>query len=214
METVDIINLWKNQNALLERQLIVNKRLLNKMIRHEAGSALKGIRMTRWVGIFMGVLWCLFFGYIAIVSWLEGNVFFSCSVSINVMVTAIATGLYIYHLKLLDAVDISETVLEAQQQLIKLKESNLKTLGFLWVQLPVFSTWYMTTEWMQRSPLTFWGIQVPVVLLQAFIGVWLYRNLNYRNHDKKWFRWFVSKGEFASIEKAINFMKEIEDGEE
>lgn len=210
METIDVINLWKRQNALMEKQLVVNKRLLNEMIRYRTSSSLRGVRLIRWIGIFAGVLWCLVFGFIAIVSWLEGNIFFSASVSVNVIVTATATGLYISHLRLLDAVDVSETIVEAQQKLIKLKESNLKTLGLLWLQLPVFSTWYMSTEWMEQSPLTFWGIQVPVVLLQAFIGFWLYRNLNYRNHDKKWFRWFVSKGEFASIEKAITFMKATE----
>ena len=47
--------------------------------------------------------------------------------------------------------------------------------------------WFMSNEWI--------------------IGVWLYKNLNIKNHEKKW---FMSKGEFGRIKKANEFLKEIE----
>jgi hypothetical protein len=51
-------------------------------------------------------------------------------------------------------------------------------------------------------------------VIEAIIGIWLYRNLNYKNHSKRWFKWMVSRGELARINKANAFLKEIEEFKE
>lgn len=211
MEHTDILELWKSQNAKLDEAISINKKLLKENLAHKAKSALAGLKATRRVGIVFGVLWCAAITFILIVSWQHTNWLFKSAFIIHIVVSLIAVGLYIYHLVLLNNFDNSQSIICAQRELVQLKFSNLKTLGILWLQLPVFSMWVMTDTWMHSSPSTFWFIQVPVVLVEFVIGVWLYRNLNYRNHQKKWFRWFVSKGEFGKINKANSFLQEIEE---
>lgn len=211
MEDMEIISLWKAQNARIDQSLTLNRKLLHETLQQKARISLKGLRTIRWTGIILGIGWCIGIATLLLSSWPVSSVVFKISLGINFFVTAIAVGLYIYHLVLIHGFDNSQNIVTAQQKLSELKVSNLKTLGVLWIQLPVFSTWYMSVDWMQQSPLSFWGIQVPIVLLQALAGLWLYRNLNIRNHDKKWFRWFVSKGEFARIEKALEITKEMEE---
>jgi len=211
MEDMEIINLWKAQNARIDQSLTLNRKLLHDTLHQKARISLQGLRTVRWAGIILGIGWCIGIAALVLSSWPVTSVIFKISLGINFFVTAIAVGLYIYHLVLIDGFDNSQDIVTAQQKLTELKVSNLKTLGILWLQLPVFSTWYMSVEWMQQSPLSFWGIQVPVVLLQAMAGLWLYRNFNVKNRDKKWFRWFVSKGEFARIAKAQEITREMEE---
>ncbi|MFT3946702.1 MAG: hypothetical protein QM763_06980 [Agriterribacter sp.] len=211
MEHTDILALWKSQNAKLDEAISINKKLLKENLANKAKSALGGLKAIRWAGIIFGLLWCAAIAFVLIVSWTYSNWFFKSAFIIHIVVSLIAVGLYMYHLVLLNNFDNSQTVVSAQRALVELKFSNLKTLGILWLQLPVFSIWFMTNDWMHNSPGTFWLIQVPIVLIQLFIGIWLYRNLNYRNHQKKWFKWFVSKGEFGKINKANSFLLEIEE---
>lgn len=211
MEYTDIQTLWKSQNAKLDEAISINKKLLKESLTNKAKSVLGGLKTVRWVGIVFGILWCAAIAFVLIVSWNHTNWFFKSAFIIHIIVSLIAVGLYIYHLALLTNFNNSQTVVSAQRELVELKFSNLKTLGILWLQLPVFSMWFMSNEWMHNSPVTFWFVQVPIVLVQLLIGAWLYRNLNYRNHHKKWFKWFVSKGEFGKIDKANSFLQEIDE---
>ena len=133
------------------------------------------------------------------------------SAVIHLIVTAIAVIFYIRHLVLIDQFDNSQSIVEAQEKLVELSDSNLRVMGSLLLQLPVFSTFYIDMEWIINSPLSFWAIQVPFVLIQLVLGIWLFRNLNSKNVDKKWFSWFVHKGEFARIKKAMSLLNEIEE---
>ena len=210
MENIDLIALWKEQNQKIEQNLKINKQLLEENLDGKIKTTLSGLKSIRIVGIVFGVIWCVLMAFIVIVSWHQTNWFFKSALIIHIAVSIAAIGLYIYHLVLLNNFNNNQSVLHAQEQLFKLQLSNLKTLGILWLQLPVFSMWFMSNEWLQNSPTTFWFIQMPIVLIQAIIGVWLYKNLNIKNHEKKWFKWFISKGEFGKIKKANDLLREIE----
>lgn len=211
MEHIDILDVWRSQNAKLDEVININKKLLKENLSNKAKFALGGLKFTRWAGIIFGIFWCAGVAFVLIVAWKYTNWFFKSALIGHIIATLIAMGLYIYHLVLLKNFNNSKTVVSAQRELVELKFSNLKTLGILWLQLPVFSMWFMTDDWMHNSPSTFWLIQVPIVLIQLFIGIWLYGNLNYRNRQKKWFKWFVSKGEFGKIDKANIFLQEIDE---
>lgn len=210
MEATDFIILWKEQYQKIDQALAINKQLLIHSLEGKAKSAVSSFKTVRWTGIIFGIFWCVAVGFVLIVSWGYTNWFFKSSLFIHLLVSVTAIGLYVYHLALLHNFNNSQNIVQAQKQLIRLQRSNLRTLGLLWLQLPVFSTWFMSTEWMQNSPATFWFIQVPVVLVQLFAGIWLYKNLDYKNHEKKWFKWFVSKGEFGKINKANALLQEID----
>ena len=124
----------------------------------KAKTTLSGLKSIRIVGIVFGVLWCVLMTFIVIVSWHQTNWFFKSAFIIHIAVSIDATGLYVCHLVLLNDFNNNQSVLHAQEQLFELQLSNLKTKGILWLQLPVFSMWFMSNEWI--------------------IGVWLYKNLN------------------------------------
>lgn len=210
MEDMELKMLWQSYDAKLERSLALNVKNMEEIHKLKAVSALRGFKGTRWLGIIFGAFWVLFIGFLIYHSLEMSKIFFVLSASIHLVVSLIAVVVYIKHLVLIDQFDNSQTVLEGQEKLMRLNASNLRVLGLLLLQLPVFSTFYITFDWIRNDPQSFWLIQMPVVLVQAFIGIWFYRNLDEKNRDKKWFKWFMSKGEFGSISKALVFLKEIE----
>ncbi len=211
MEESQIIQLWKSYDARLEQSLSLNTRNFNEIRKMKASSALRPLKGIRWLGIVVGLIWSIFVGTLTWYAWSVSAYFFVVSAIIHLIVTGIAVVFYIRHLMLIDQFDNSQTIVEAQEKLVMLRDSNLRVMGILFLQLPVFSTFYINVDWIIKSPLSFWAIQVPFVLIQLVLGIWLFRNLNSKNVDKKWFAWFVHKGEFASIKKAMSLLNEIEE---
>jgi SpoU rRNA Methylase family len=210
MEDNELINIWKTQDTQINQNVSLNQNTLLETLRKTGKSTLWGLQIIRWIGIFVGIIWCLGVSGVLIIAWNYSNIFFKSALIINLLCTATAVFLYAYHLQLLRVFN-ALPVAVAQQRLIALRNSNLKTFGILWLQLPVFSMWYITDEWMRDSPYTLWFIHFPLVLVQAYIGFWIYRNFDYKNHDKKWFRWFISQGEFKNINKAMSILAQIEE---
>lgn len=210
MEDNELINIWKAQDHQIRQKMELNTEALHETLRKEGKSSLWGLKIIRWVGIIIGIFWCLGVLGILIIAWNHSNIFFKSSLIINFLCTAAAVFLYAYHLRLLKVFN-ALSVAVAQQRLMALRNSNLKTFGILWLQLPVFSMWFITDDWIQNSPYTLWFIHFPLVLVQAYIGFWIYWNFDYKNHDKKWFRWFVSQGEFKRIDKAMSILAQIEE---
>jgi hypothetical protein len=63
---------------------------------------------------------------------------------------------------------------------------------------------------MKQDP-AFWHIAFPVTLLLAAGSIWLYRNIDIRNADKKWFRLLFSGKEWTSVIRAMKYLGEIEE---
>jgi hypothetical protein len=210
MTEVQLLQIWKSYDEKLEKSLLVNAKNIADIQKLKASSALHSLKGIKWLGILLGVVWVLFIGFLLWHSLSFSKIFFVVSAAIHLIVSFIAIGVYIKHLVLIHQFDNSQSIVEAQQKLIMLNTSSLQVLRLLLVQLPVFSTFYITFDWIQQSPLSFWLIQVPVVLLQTVLGIWLYRNLQYKNHDKKWFKWLMGSGEFAPVKRAMDFLNEIE----
>jgi hypothetical protein len=61
------------------------------------------------------------------------------------------------------------------------------------------------------NPVKFFLITLPVSLLFLFLSIWLFRNINYKNMEKKWFRVLFGSSEWTSVVQAIKFMNEIEE---
>ena len=209
MTEVQLLQIWKSYDEKLEKSLSLNAQTIAEIQKLKAASALHSLKGVKWLGILLGVVWVLVVGVLWWHSLSFSKLFFVVSAALHLIISVIAIGVYIKHLVLIHQFDNSQSIVEAQQKLVMLNTSSLQILRLLLVQLPVFSTFYITFDWIQQSPLSFWLIQVPIVLLQAALGIWLYRNLHYKNRDKKWFKWLMGSGEFAPVKRAMDFLNEI-----
>jgi hypothetical protein len=146
--------------------------------------------------LLVGVLWVGIGGIalssIYLNSFSEANKFFLFSASIQVGLTAMALFVYLYQLITIYQVDITDPILRTQEKLSNLKMSTLWVTRILFLQLPVW-----TTFWWNETMLTDWGILQWVVTLFftisfTVIAIWLFFNIKYENRNKKWFQLIFS----------------------
>ena len=87
------------------------------------------------------------------------NLFFLFSATIQIGLTAIALIIYIYQLIKIYEVDITDPILKTQNKLANLKTSTLWITRILFLQLPVWTTFYWNTSMIENGNWFLWIIQ-------------------------------------------------------
>jgi len=210
MDHLEMINLWKKYDEKLEKTLSINYRLITELQQQKAKKALKPAKRIKLFGIIIGIIFVLFLSFLAFHSLTLEKIFFTGSLIAIIVFTLIAIIAYIYHIKLINDIDHSESIMQIQHKLSKLQLSTIKTTAVLFLQTPFYATWFISFKWIEESPMSFYFIHLPIVALLAFTGIWLYRNIDSKNAEKKWFRVLMGDKEWASTIKSARFLQEIE----
>jgi len=216
MEDTQLEDMWKeysreiaNAKILNMQSWLVNSKTFEYLQIHKAHSKLKSLAHFKTGAVLLGILWVLFLGMLVYGNRFK-NIYFSASVLMMMIFSMIAIAVYIKHIVLINQINLSENIIEVQEKLAELQASTINSVRILWLQLPFYTTFFWNSQWM-ASDIKFWLIAFPITLLFIALTIWLYRNISYRNVDKKWFRLLFSGGEWAPVIKAINYLKEIED---
>lgn len=213
MENLEIINLWKQYDEKLEKSLSLNQKILVELQQQKAKNALKPARNYKYIAVFVGLTYIALIAYFLYHLSSFASIFVNISVAIHLLVTIIAVGMYIRQLVLISEIDRSEDILQMQQKMAKLKSSTLKVIAVCFLQFPVFATWNINFDLINDRPLAFWLIQVPIVALFTYVGVWFYKNINLKNINKRWFRMMFYGAEWNAILKSGKFMEELNEFE-
>jgi len=208
---MELKNLWKEYDRRIEEAKTINLKTFEFLQTQKAKSKLNALStFKKWV-IFAGILWIAFLVFLIVNSLAISKIYFVLSLSAIVIFNIIAVAVYIKHVILIHEIDNSESLIEAQQKTAELQASTLQITRILFLQTPFYSTFFWSQGMINSNPTAFFLISVPVALLFCFASFWLYRNINYKNVDKKWFKILFGSSEWTSVVKAIQFMKEIED---
>lgn len=210
MENIEIINLWKQYDEKLEKSLSLNQKIIAELQQQKAKNALRPARNYKYIAVLVGLAYTAFISYFLYHLSSIASVFINLSVGIHLIVTLIATGMYVRQLVLINQIDTSDNIIQMQQKMAKLQSSTLRVIGICFLQFPVFATWNIRLELIEKNPIAFWFIQVPTTLLFTYIGIWFYKNINIQNINKRWFRMMFWGSEWKSILKSGQFLKEIE----
>ena len=210
MENIEIINLWKQYDEKLEKSLSLNQKIIAELQQQKAKNVLKSsFRVKLWT-VILGLLYVATLVYFISFSFSFASIYLKVSIGLHALVCFIAILIYINQLVQIKQIDNAENVVQMQQKLAKLKVSTVNVVAILFLQLPVFSTFNITEKLIYETPLNFWFIQVPIVLLFAAAGIWLYKIIDIKNMDKKWFKMMFYGSDWSSIIKSGKFLKEIE----
>lgn len=210
MENIEIINLWKQYDEKLEKSLSLNQKIIAELQQQKAKNALRPARNYKYVAVLIGLAYAAFIAFFLYHFSSFASIFINLSVGIHLIVTLIATGMYVRQLVLINQIDTSDNIIQMQQKMAKLQSSTLRAIGICFLQFPVFATWNIRLELIEKNPVAFWFIQVPITLLFTYIGIWFYKNINTQNINKRWFRMMFWGSEWKSILKSAQFLKEIE----
>lgn len=206
--------LWQSSNEKLEGSLKVNQKNTDDITKLKVKNFLSSMKPIKIFTLIIGILWVAVLGFVIVNLFINAyekiSLFFLFSASIQVLLTAIAVGVYIYQLDLINKIDFSEPILTIQGKLSKLKLSTLNVTRILFLQLPVWTTFYWNEKMFANENLVLWIMQGIITLSLTYLAVWLYFNIKYENRNKKWFQWIFRGKEWQPILQSMVLLNQIE----
>lgn len=209
MKEQDILSLWKSYDEKLSEQLIINRHLSTEVTQLKIESLLTSMRPIKVFTIAVGVLWVLAVDVVIFNSFTVASPFFIVSAFIQVLLTKLAIGIYIYQLVLLDRLDVSTSIVDMQRRIASLRISTLWLPRILLLQLPVWTTFYLTWEMLSHADPGWLVLQFATTFGFLYAALWLFINIRIENRDKRWFRVLFSGKEWTPLMKAGEMMEEI-----
>lgn len=209
MEDNDIINLWRSYGQKLEENLQLNKRNAEDITRIKVQSFLASMKPWKIFTIVVGILWVGLVDLLIIKTFPAANWFFIISAGIQVLLTKLAIIIYLYQLILIHQQDISEPILETQRKLASLKSTTLWVARILFLQLPVWTTFYWNKSMLVNGNMPLYVLQIVITGAFLFAAVWLFANIKNENKDKKWFRLIFTGPEWTPVMRSIELLNQV-----
>lgn len=211
MQESEILNLWKIYNKKLEENLVLNKKNAEDITRIKVKSFLSSMKPIKLYTILVGIMWVVFVDVIIFSHLQDANLFFLLSAGIQVVLTKAAIVIYFYQLILIHRVDISEPVVATQLRLARLKSTTLWVARLLFLQLPVWTTFYWNQSMLENGNLTLYIIQAITTLVFSYLAVWLFVNIRYENKNQKWFRLIFDGKEWTPVIKSMELLNQLDE---
>ncbi|GAB4021740.1 hypothetical protein GCM10028808_67520 [Spirosoma migulaei] len=210
MQDIELINLWKSYSQKLDDSLALNRKNAEDLTKIKVQSLLASMKPLKLFTLLVGILWVIFVDSLLIVLFPFVSPFFLVSAAIQVLLTKLAIGIYLYQLILIQQVDISEPIIKTQDTLARLTASTLWVTRLLFLQLPVWTTFYLTTRLVENGTGAFYLVQSAITLAFTILAIWLFRNINYANRDKQWFKLVFEGKEWSPVMKSMELLNQIE----
>lgn len=211
MQDTEILGLWKAYDQKLEETLLINRRNAIEITNIKTKSLLSSMTPLKIFTIAIGIVWVCFVDLIIVSSFSYASPFFTLSAVIQVLLTKIAILIYVYQLVVIQRVNINEPVLQTQEKLSSLKSSTLWVARLLFLQCPVWTTFYLSKSMIANSGGIFFIIQILITVAFGYISVWLFLNIKYENRHKKWFKLIFNSKEWDPIIKAMDLLEQVKE---
>ncbi|MEO6286741.1 MAG: hypothetical protein ABIN80_25360 [Dyadobacter sp.] len=210
MEDKEWIALWKSYDQKLDNNLILNRKNAEDITRIKIKSLLGSMKPLKIFTIVTGILWAVFVDTLIVATFHFASPFFLISAAIQVLLTKLAIGIYLYQMVLIYQTDISEPLLATQERIARLQSSTIWVTRFLFLQFPVWTTFYIGDGLLKNGGITWYVIQGIVTLTFTGLAVWFFVNIKYENREKQWFRLIFNGKEWEPVVKAMGMLREIE----
>lgn len=206
--------LWQSSNEKLESSLKVNKQNTEDITRLKAQNFLSSMKPVKIFTLIVGILWVTVVGSVLVNLFVNAydsvSLYFLYSATIQVLLTAIAVLVYIYQLELLYKIDFTEPVVSIQKKLSKLKVSTLNVTRILFLQLPIWTTFYWNETMFANGNLFLWIIQGTITLAFTYMAIWLFFSIRFENRNKRWFQLIFRGKEWVPILQSMELLNQIE----
>ncbi len=213
MDELELKSLWLITNEKLEKSFVINRRDMEDITRMKVHNFLSSMKPVKIVTLLIGVLWVgigtAVLSQMYLNAFSEVNKFFLFSASIQVGLTAGSLLIYLYQLITIYQVDITDPILKTQEKLANLKISTLWVTRILFLQLPVWTTFWWNETMFRDWNLFQWGITAIITVSFTYIAIWLFFNLKFENKDKKWFQFIFNGKEWTPLMKSIEMLEQV-----
>lgn len=210
MEQKEIMDMWNSYNDKINNNLIVDKNAAEDLTKIKVRSSLATMKPLKIFFIILGVIWVAVVDLFVVKYFNTAEVAFIISAVLQSFITKLAIGVYLYHMILLNQIDMSEAIIVIQEKLAALKTSSIWVTKILFLQLPLWTTFYLSEEMFLGKGLEVFVLQALTMFGFTFISVWLFININYKNRNKKWFKLLFDGREWTPLLKSLNMLDEIQ----
>jgi len=211
MEDNEILQVWKNYDRKLEENLLLSRQNATAITALKVQSFLASMKPLKIFTIVAGVLWVGLLDVLIVSLFHIASPFFLVSAILLTILNKLAIGIYLYQLILLHQADITEPVLATQEKIARLKSSTLWVARLLFLQLPLWTTFYWNKSMLENGSMGLFIIQALVTGVFIFIAVWLFINIRYRNRNKKWFGFIFNGKEWSPLMKSMEVLSQLEE---
>jgi hypothetical protein len=211
MENAEIINLWKFYDKKLEDNLLLNRKNAEDITHIKARMFLISMTPLKLFTIVVGVVWVIFVDLLIINVFTSASPYFLISAGLQVLLTKAAIGIYYSQSVLIRRIDISDPIIATQEKIARLKSSTLWVVRLLFLQLPLWTTFYLNDSLLKSGGVIFYLVQSVTTISLTFVAIWLFRNIKYENRDKKWFRLIFHGKEWSPLIKSMELLNQIHD---
>lgn len=211
MKNPDIIAIWKAYDKKLEKSLTLNQKNAEDITKMKVRSLLASMRPLKIFALSVGLLWVIFVDTLIINLFPFASPFFLVSAALQVLLTKGAMGIYLYQLVLIRQADISASVVDTQEKLARLKSSTLWVARLLFLQLPVWTTFYWTRSMFAPENMLWYSVSIVVTALFTYASCWLFLHIRHENRNQKWFRLIFEGNEWNPVIRSMELLNQIDD---
>jgi hypothetical protein len=206
--------LWQSSNEKLEHCLQVNKKNADEITKLKAQNVLASMKPIKIFTLFVGIIWVVSGGIIVtnlfVYAYHKVSLFFLYSAAVQLLLTAVAIGIYLYQLIMISNINIFDSVITTQKKLSYLQSSTLWSAKILFLQLPFWTTFYLSKEMIVSGNIAYILVNGFFILLFVYSAIWLFTNIKYSNRDKKWFQWIFRGKEWQPILQSMELLNQID----
>jgi hypothetical protein len=210
MEDTALHALWQSYDARLATSLQLHRQNAAALTHMQARGLLASMRPIKVFAVLVGLLWVLAVDGLLVATFPHASVFFLVSMGLQSLLTKLAIGVYLYQLALIRQVDVSGPVRDTQARLARLQASTLAVTRILFLQLPLWTTFYLSLPMLAAAPPALLALQVACTVAFGYAAWWLFRNIRIENRDRRWFRWLFQGKEWTPMVKAMEMLAELE----
>lgn len=209
MQETEFMNLWKSLDERMNETLHLNRLQAEEITRLKIKSLLGSIRPSKVFAVVVGLFWIAFVDVLLVATFHVAGPLFWWSALFQVVLCKVAVGIYVYQLILVEQTDLSEPILRTQERLAWLKASTLWVARILFLQLPAWTTFYLSWTTLRYGHPVGLAIQAVATGLATFAAVWLFVQIREKNRNTRWFRLLFSGREWEPLLKSMDLLEQI-----
>lgn len=209
MEEADLKQLWHAYDLKLEQSLQLNQKIMRELQAQKAENNIGAFRRQQIAGLVLGILWIAVLLFFAINT--RANLYFAGSIGLIAVFNIFAVASYIRHLSLLNGVNITDSVTDAQQRLAAIQTSLSNTSRIMILQTPLWCIFWYSPDLISHAGIQFWVINLSIVFIFILLSIYLYKKLSYKNIHIKWVKAFNENTAGKRLTRAMEFLKDLEE---
>jgi hypothetical protein len=223
MELDEIKTMWQSNDAKLEKSLQLNEQNIELIQTQKLASKLTPLYRQRVIEcIFHSIAIVLLIGFL-----FKNMAEFPYAISAIALLAFYITTFInaIKQIKLIKNMDFNNDLATMQSSLVMLQTHIINYAKLAILFIPTFLA-YPTIltkvikdfdikamadfDIIAKSNGSWWTLELVALIILVPLGIWFYKEVSYKNMDKKWVKTFIQKSSGTRVAKALEFLKELQ----